>query len=130
MENIEKILKVFNDKTSGYHIKTNKQVIKLLMGDIQHNFEKFGYFLSEDESNFDKFVGAEIIEIKTVDKVLKEDVLLASETNMLKDFDKYEFAFIDVRTSEGTLQFATYNCGSYGHQVRVESEQLNFEKWI
>ncbi|NGY88652.1 hypothetical protein F6Y05_37320 [Bacillus megaterium] len=128
MEKIQQIYKAENEKNSGYHIKTDKQVIKLLMGDIQYNFEKFGYELSE--KHLDKFIGSHFIEIKEGNKALNEESLYAREIHMRKDIDDYEFAFINVHTSVGILQFATYCLGDYGHQVLVESETFNYERWI
>jgi hypothetical protein len=134
---VERILKIEEyqegkgwDTASGYAITTNKQVIKLLIDDDQQCCEHFGYFMSEDD--FSGFIGAELIDIKITDTELKKGSLKQHDV----DFDDRWFEggvlFVDLITSNGTLQFVAYNehNGYYGHQAKVISKQLKYEEYL
>lgn len=110
---------------SGYIITTNKQVIKLLIEDIQQCCESFGYFMSED--NLNEFIGAELLDIKITDTELKEGLLKQHDLN--STWFEGGIMFVDIVTSKGILQFVAYNDhnGYYGHYAKVVSEQLNYE---
>lgn len=134
---MERILKIedyhegeYWDSYSGYAITTDKQVIKLLIDDTQSCCENFGYFMSEDTLN--DFVGARLIDIKITDEELKEGQLKENDVDTACKYFEGGVMFVDIITTEGTLQFVAYNehNGYYGHEAKVISTQLNYETGI
>ena len=130
MEQITKIEEhheVIGLSMSGYAITTNEQVLKLMITDSQDCCENFGYFISEDDVN--DFIGAELIDVKITDTELKEGNLKKLELNVESESFEGGVMFVDIVTSEGTLQFVAYNehNGSYGHEAVIISKQLNHE---
>ncbi|MFA2603632.1 hypothetical protein ABR763_01255 [Bacillus cereus] len=131
---MEKILKIetheeeigWNDM-AGYAITTDKQVIKLLIDDGQCCCENYGYFMSED--NLEEFIGAALLDIKITDT--SRNVTKLKELD-LEDMYGGDIMFVDLITSEGTLQFAAYNehNGYYGHEAKVISQQLNHSEYL
>lgn len=111
----------------GFAVSTDKQVIKLLIDNGQDCCEQWGYFMSEDD--FEKFVGAELIEISITDTAL----------NTKKYNEQIEYGlddggvmFVNINTTKGLLQFTAFNAhnGYYGHKAIVISEQLNHEEYL
>lgn len=105
----------------GYLIETNKQVIKFGIQNHQSCCENWGYFSSED--GFEEFIGADLLDIETVDTVLKIEKLESEDVNV------EDCMFVNFKTSNGLLQFAVYNShnGYYGHVVKLISEQLTLD---
>lgn len=103
----------------GFKIITDKQEIRMGIYNSQCCCESFGFFMSEDDLS--QFIGTELLGIEVVGDCLKPEKLE----------DVYDGAcmFVNVKTSEGLLQFTAYNShnGYYGHDAVVESEQLNYE---
>lgn len=131
IEEIEVVhdLEIENNKYSwirygGYVIRTNNQIIKIIIDNEQNCCENWGYIASEQD--FKKFIGAEYHNIRKTD---------VSDIN-IGEFDRYldegDCIFIDVITSKGNLQFVVYNShnGYYGHRVIVESKLLNIDEYI
>lgn len=134
---MEQILKIEDyqegerwDSASGYVITTNKQVIKLLIDDVQQCCENFGYFMSEDD--FSDFIGAELLDIKVTETELKEGLLEKHDLDINDRWFEGGVMFVDLVTSKGTLQFVAYNehNGYYGHEAKVISEQLKHEEYL
>jgi hypothetical protein len=102
----------------GYEIVTDKQTIHILIDNEQSCCEQWGYLTSEDDLN--SFIGAELFGITKTDTELKTYDLPEEECAVI---------FVNLETSQGTLQFTVYNIhnGYYGHTVVVRSEQLNIE---
>ena len=111
-------------KGDGYLIKTDKQTIKILIGNGQNCCEDWGSFSTEDD--FDDFIGADLLDIKLTDTCLKTELL--KRANRF-DLDPRDIQFVDLETSKGTLQFAVYNShnGYYGHSIVIRSEQVTYE---
>lgn len=126
---MEKILKITetdfkigeNSGLSGYIIETDKQEIKFGTSNYQSCCEHWGYFSSND--NFDEFIGADLLSIETVDTAINVEQLEAESA------DVDDCMFVNIKTSEGLLQFAVYNShnGYYGHSVKLISEQLEID---
>lgn len=113
---------------SGYKIHTDKQVISLLISNMQSCCESWGYLMSEELNEGDDFIGANIT---SIEEVKKADITKDEK----EDDDYYDdhvdaCIFINVNTDRGTLQFKAYNShnGYYGHTVCVHSEQLKLEE--
>lgn len=130
MEIIEKIEEITDNDMSGYAIKTNKQVIKLLICYLQDCCERFGYFMSED--NIDDFVGAELFGLALTDTALNEAKMKKSNIGPDSDYFEGGIMFVDIKTSKGVLQFVAYNehNGYYGHEARIESKQLEHRETL
>lgn len=105
----------------GYIIITDKQEIKFGISNSQSCCERWGYFSSEDD--FKEFIGADLIDMETVDTVLNIGKLKDEEV------DVDDCMFINVKTSNGLLQFAVYNShnGYYGHDIKLISNQLQID---
>ena len=110
----------------GYEITTDKQVIKIGIGDDQNCCERWGYFITED--NLDEYIGSNLINISHTDMELN--------TKQLDDLDvcadETRTMFITFETTNGSFQFVAYNShnGYYGHYAIVISEQLNIEECL
>ena len=123
----------------GYRIITNEQEIHLLMASDQSCCENWGYFLCNDD--LDEFVGSELLSIILTDtarntEIFEEKAPKVTEHNKIQaprefgtDYDE-ELMFVNLETSQGTLQFVAYNAhnGYYGHNALVESKQLNHKE--
>jgi len=123
----EKILKISEGKFQlqggngwefeGFQVTTDAQTIQLGISASQQCCEVTGYFMSEDDT--EEFIGAELTGVTLTDTQLKT-----------KDFGSLYHGgvmFVNLETSNGTLQFVTYNRhnGYYGHMGCVVSSQLN-----
>lgn len=118
------------ESMSGYAITTNNQIIKLMIDDDQQCCENAGYFMSEDD--FTEFINSELIDIKITDTELKEGSLDKHGIDTNDEFFEGNIMFVDIITSEGTLQFVAYNehNGYYGHSAKVVSKQLNHQELV
>lgn len=133
MEIIKSIQEVHNKKLNrtdyseydGFLIKTDKQDIFIGIDNHQDCCEQFGYLTSED--NLKDFVGAQLNNIIKVDKALNSKIL--EQTNSL---DEGSAIFVNLETSNGTLQFTVYNShnGYYGHEAIVISKELNHSQTV
>lgn len=117
-------------RMAGYAIHTSEQIIKLLIDDESQCCEQWGYFMSEDD--FEDFIGAELINLKITDTELKEGLLKQNDVDVNSGWFEGDVMFVDIVTSNGTLQFIAYNehNGYYGHEAKVISKQLNFEEFL
>lgn len=92
------------------------EYVKIGISNEQSCCEQWGYVTSED--NLSDFIGAQLFDVRIVD-----DALL---THNIKEWSG-DFGdcgmFINLITSNGTLQFVMYNehNGYYGHAVSVQS---------
>ena len=122
-DKIIEIKEFSTDKYDGFYIKTDKQVIKFGISNGQDCCEHWGSISSNDD--FSDFIGAEILEIKTMDTDKNLNVLV----DMPDDVHLESCMFINVETTADTLQFVLYNehNGYYGHSVVIESEQLKYQ---
>ena len=109
---------------AGYEIETSKQTIRLLISNEKQCCENWGYFMSEDD--LESFIGADLREIVLVDTALNTKQL---DSRAEYGMDEGGLMFVNLNTDRGTLQFVAYNShnGYYGHDARVESEQLSHE---
>ena len=112
---------------SGYKITTDCQEITMLISDGQRCCERFGYFFCNDD--FDEFVGADLLGIELTDTGLNQALMEENEAVNVYDGG---IMFVDIRTSEGVLQFVAYNShnGYYGHEATVKSTQLTHSETI
>lgn len=119
----EIILKIeettFEDK-DGFIITTSEQSIKLGIENGQSCCEDWGYFMSEDDTN--DFIGAELIDVKITDTLLKPN----DEFDVNGMYER-DVMFVNIETDRGLLQFVAYNehNGYYGHEACIISKQLN-----
>ena len=89
----------------------NGEEIKIGIDGDQQCCEEAGFLSSNDE--YDDFIGADFLKVLVVDtnNCVKE----------LKDIYEPNVIFVNVETSNGTLQFVAYNDhnGYYGHDVII-----------
>ena len=109
----------------GYVIKTNVQEIIIGIDNYQSCCEDWGHLTSED--NFDDFIGAELLSVEVVDGEYKSEKITLSDY-----FSVDECIFVNVQTTEGTLQFVLYNShnGYYGHKVVISSNQIKYDSYL
>ena len=114
-------------EADGYKITTSKQEIYILILGEQQCCETYGSFCSNDEP--DDFIGSELVNICTTNNALKTKV---TSSKNLSSFDEGDCIFVNLETNKGVLQFAVYNehNGYYGHDVRIQSNQLSYENTI
>ena len=127
-EKILEINKISDSKSDGIEIVTNKQKISFLIDNAQQCCEDFGYFISED--NLEEFIGSKLFDINLISEDNEVRSLFADKFNL--DNEDFNGIFINIETSDGTLQFVAYNehNGYYGHTFTVTSKQLNFSKEV
>lgn len=120
METILKIEETTFDRKDGFIVTTTEQEIKLGIDNGQSCCENWGYFMSEDD--FSDFIGAQLLDVKVTDTLLKP-----SEEFDVEDMYEGDVMFVNLETSEGLLQFVAYNehNGYYGHEACVVSKQVN-----
>lgn len=114
-------------KQDGFLITTTEQEIWLGIDNGYSCCEQWGYLISEDDTQ--KFIGAELRSIATTDTNRTSQQFNTKWEDGGISLDDGEVVFVDLNTSEGTLQFAAYNShnGYYGHTVTIKSKQLNAE---
>lgn len=102
------------DTCDGYEIRTEKEVLQLLVENGQNCCESWGFFTSEDRP--DDFLGRELVEVEITDTALN--------TERVEQSGYYEesggIQFVTLKFSDGSaLQFAVYNAhnGYYGHSI-------------
>lgn len=128
-ETITAIREFFGDQEKGEYrgfdgfvVETDKQVIRLLIENMQMCCEHWGYLWTND--NVQEFVGARLTNITHTD-----ENLVTVDLSFVQDGhgSAVETMFITLETNRGQLQFVAYNGhnGYYGHTARVVSEQLN-----
>jgi len=112
----------------GFVVKTSEQTIKIYIENGQSCCEDFGYFVSED--NLEEFIGADLIHMTMTDTCLNTTVM--EEHVGEYGLDGGGIMFVNLETSEGTLQFAAYNShnGYYGHAAGVVSKTLNHNECL
>tara|TARA_R110002050_G_scaffold1019_4_gene6954 strand:+ start:91 stop:495 length:405 start_codon:yes stop_codon:yes gene_type:complete len=134
MERILEIKEIEDDTISGFVITTNTQDIngfvittdtqdiKLYIDNDQQCCENWGYLMSQDD--FKEFIGAEVLDIKVVNTALS--------TVEVPEMYEGDMMFINIETSEGTLQFTAYNehNGYYSHSAGVISKQLTVREYL
>jgi len=131
---MEKIIKIeettfkksnkdYNDY-DGFVINTDKQVIKLGIGNGQSCCENWGYFMTQDDLS--DFIGADLISIVLTDTALNTAMLYGNHITT------GDCMFVNINTSNGLLQFVAYNehNGYYGHEAIVISETLNHTEYL
>jgi len=125
METIIKIEETTFDGKDGFVITTSEQIIKLGIKNQEQCCEKWGYFMSEDNTN--DFIGAKLISVKVTDTLLKQRNVFDVNT-IYKD----SVMFVNIETDKGLLQFVAYNehNGNYGHEACVISKELNVNKTL
>lgn len=118
---IQSIQPYEQDNNEGFRIWTTDGEILVYINNQQDCCEDWGYFLSEDDTS--KFIGAGVLGVEIVD--------VARNTRELPSYglDDGEAMFVDIKTTQGTLQFVAYNShnGYYGHSAAVVSRFLNHE---
>ena len=114
-------------EADGYKITTNRQEIYILILGSQQCCETYGSFCSND--NPDDFIGAELVNICTTNTALETEVTSSEDLSSIKEEDAI---FVNLETNKGVLQFTVYNehNGYYGHDVLIQSNQLNWEDSI
>lgn len=118
----EKILKIIKNE-DGFEIFTDKQCISLF---VDCSFGG-GYITSEDD--FKDFIGADLLDIKETNQLLKKTSLKINDRYYFDKCKDMYSVFIDFETSKGVLQFVLYGEGNgyYGTDYKISSEQLNKE---
>ncbi len=109
----------------GYEIKTDSQLIKIGVSNGQACCENWGYLTTND--SLEEFIGAELLSISEVDEALNK-----KEIEETKYLDEGNTMFVNLETSNGTLQFVCYNShnGYYGHTGVLISKQLEIDKYL
>ncbi len=109
----------------GYFIITDKQTIKIGIGNDSNCCESWGYLASAD--NLEDFQGAEIKSIALVDEAANEKIIKDAREYGL---DEGDAMVVNIDTDKGLLQFAVYNShnGYYSHSAVVISHQVSREK--
>lgn len=135
-EIIEQIVKVDDDHDLGYKIKTSQQTFSVLIDNGQNCCEVWGFLDTQD--NIQDFIGAELISINAIDSCYNlhpkyypmiDDLTPYKDSSMSEDT---YYCFVDINTSKGKLQFTVYNShnGYYGHDIKIESNQLKYSKTL
>lgn len=85
--------------------------IKMGISNGQSCCEQWGYLISED--SLEQFIGAEYHGVEVVNEKL--------ETVSMRNIYEGSCMFVNIKTSEGVVQFVAYNehNGYYGHQAVV-----------
>lgn len=85
--------------------------IKMGISNGQSCCEQWGYLISED--SLEQFIGAEYHGVEVVNEKL--------ETVSMHNMYEGSCMFVNIKTSEGVVQFVAYNehNGYYGHQAVV-----------
>ena len=112
---------------SGFEVVTDKQSIKLFIDNSQSCCENWGYFFCNDDPQ--QFIGSDLREVVLTDTALNEAQMKANELNPNDKLFEGGVMFVNLETSNGTLQFVAYNehNGYYGHNAKVVSTQLTHE---
>ena len=124
---IKEIKLIEENEMEGYAIVTDQDTIKILIQNETLCSEKWGYITSED--NISKFIGSEILELSAIDPnnaILNEKIDKLWEDNN-PFFERCEVMFLNIQTTNGLLQFVTYNIsnGYYGHESCIISKSIN-----
>jgi len=122
MEVINKIEEFNWDGMEGFLIQTTDQIIELWISNFQSCCESWGYFWCND--NPQDFIGASLLGITLTNTALNTKTI---EEHHADSLDDGGIMFVNFETNRGVLQFVAYNAhnGFYGHEVKVESKQLN-----
>jgi hypothetical protein len=85
--------------------------VKMGISNGQNCCELWGYIISED--SLERFIGAEYHGVEVVNEEL--------ETISMRNIYEGSCMFVNIKTSEGLLQFVAYNehNGYYGHEAVV-----------
>lgn len=116
---------------AGFEVVTDKQSIKLYIDNDSLCCEQWGYFWCND--NPQDFIGSELLGVSLTDTALNEAEINAN--GHLNPDDRYfegGIMFVNLETSEGTLQFVAYNehNGFYGHAATVECTQITHSETL
>ena len=109
----------YNEKYEGYAITLDDgSAVQMLIHSEQQCCEKYGYLMSND--NLSEFIGADLLDVKTVDTPAKAGGYLTYDA----DNNGLCTVFVNIETSRGTLQFTAYNehngyYGGFAVQARV-----------
>ena len=117
-------------KSEGYKITTNKQNIYILIEGGQQCCEEWGYEscssegIIETKDDFKDFIGAELISIESIEPETHNGIPIYNALLKQIGYDRSRIAaeFVNIKTSNGLLQFAVYNChnGYYGHNIYIK----------
>lgn len=140
-EKIIKSLRGMYKYMEGYHIKTNKQNIYILIAGIQQCCESWGYEacteegIIETKDDLQDFIGAELLSIERVEAENHNNIEIYSklEEKIKEDCFNYpDTEFINVKTSNGVLQFVLYNShnGYYGHEVYIKFNDREIKSFL
>ena len=129
-EKILAIREVTINGYDGYLIITDKQEIELSIANGQDCCERWGYFMSED--NTEDYIGANLIDIELTDTALNEAKMKEEKVDSFINGSWYEggIMFVDLKTDKGVLQFVAYNehNGYYWHEAKVISTFLTHDE--
>lgn len=137
----KKFGKWFNiNKYTGFLIITNRQCIYILIENYQKCCENWGYEACKDsgiietQDDLKDFIGAELISIESIEPGTHNGISVYNTLLEEIDYDRSEIAaeFVNIKTSNGLLQFAIYNChnGYYGHNIYIVSNQINIKDYL
>lgn len=114
----------------GYKIVTDKQEILILINNSQQCCEEWGYEacssegIIETKDDFKDFIDAELISIESIYPETHNGISVYNALLEEISYDRSEIAaeFVNIKTSNGLLQFAVYNChnGYYGHKIYIK----------
>jgi hypothetical protein len=112
MSEIIKAIEEVGDEWEGFEVTTSDRIIKVCISNGQYCCESWGHLASEDD--LQQFVGAELLNVSSVDKAL----------NVKTDPGAIEegvVSFVNFDTNKGRFQLAVYDChnGCYGHAVDI-----------
>ena len=121
-ETILKIEELEDNNRDGFVVKTTDQEIILYISNERNCCEEWGYFITNDE--IDSFIGAEILDVNIVNECL--------EVSKAPKIYEGGIMYVNIETSEGTLQFTAYNehSGYYSHSAAVVSTQLRHDDYL
>ncbi len=120
MECIEKVEEVDDyERNEGFIVHTNVRKIFIFIDNSSQCCEQWGH-LSLNKEDLAYYVGAELLGLSVVEPETYEQQEILELVSQYGD--DFSAAFVDIRTSKGTLQLAVYNVhnGYYGHRVLVK----------
>lgn len=126
-ESIVKIENYEHGDQEGYKVTTSKQELLLTIQNRQNCCEHWGYLWCNETTT--EFLNSRLLSVEVVDTALHRSILekhLVNDDNKKGIISYGSIMFVNLETTNGTLQFIAYNeqNGCYGHDVFIKSNQL------
>lgn len=98
---------------------SNGTVLSFAIDSHQHCCEDSGYFISQDSGDFERFIGAKILNINV--SYDSDDYTELRVTENANTICVSDCVYVTVYTDKGDFQFTAYNVhnGYYGHNVKI-----------